>query len=97
MEAAKKGGQWDYNRQLDPDKLASLPELNFPVTQAFIHEYRHFQKCEPHVRCVVLVPAPPSDGVRSRRGRTELTHCIVDVPTDFFKALPRFYWRKGAR
>jgi hypothetical protein len=94
VEAASKGPAWDYNRQLDPEKIGTLPDFNFPVKLAFFHRHRHGQPCEPHVRCVVLISRQHPSFVAAYPDRFERTYAIVDVPTDFFRALPRSCQRK---
>jgi len=97
VEAASRGFAWGYNRQLDPDKIGPLPDFNFPVRLAFIHRHRHGQPCEPHVRCVVLISRQHPNFVAAHPDRFVRDYSIVDVPTDFFWALPRSCRRKRRR
>lgn len=83
VEAAKIAEKRGYNRQLDPDAIASLPDnLGWPVVFDMLHEHKGGKACEPHVRCMVLLP--DLDDVTGR-----LTHRVmIDTDMDIFMALP---------
>ena len=80
-EAAEKGEGWDYNRQLDPQAVATLPDLKFPVMHTLPHHHRAGEPCEEHMRCVVYVCRTPDDPAAGE-------HVVVDVPLDFYERLP---------
>src|SRR5262245_58237097 len=78
MEAANRGPEWDYNRQLDPDALGGLdPNARFPIVFLLNHFYRAGVPCEPHIRCGVEVEGPSGPVA------------FVDVPVEFFERLPK--------
>lgn len=86
-EAARLGPEWGYNRRLDPNLVATLPDHNFPVVYKLVHEHRARRQCEPHMRCVLLVArkVPHLDHLDPA---WESRHVIVDVPMEFYEALP---------
>lgn len=75
MEASRLGLEWDFNRQIS-EQIAEVPDFKYPVTHSFVHNHRHGQRCEPHVRCVISLEPFTDDMV------------ICDVPTDYFNSLP---------
>jgi hypothetical protein len=84
VEAAEKGPEWDFNRQLNPEPIKELPEdMGFPVELALKHHHRHGQPAEQHVRCMVLVE-PDKDVV-----------ALVDVPVEFWNRLPYRKVKRG--
>jgi hypothetical protein len=74
VECAKLAHMWGFNRQLS-DRVAELPEANYPVALTLLHRHRQGQPCEPHMRCRVLGPG-------------ERTLAYVDVPLDYYQRLP---------
>ncbi len=74
IEASRMGIEWDYNRQIS-EKISEVPSgLRFPVTFFMEHNHRRMKRCEPHVRCVIMIEP----------GRT----VICDVSVEFFQSLP---------
>jgi hypothetical protein len=76
---ADNADRWDFNRQLDSHAVRSLPKdrhLAYPVIQQLVHEHRHFEPCEPHIRLVVDIQGAVA---------------IADVPMDYFDKLPKLY------
>jgi hypothetical protein len=51
VEVARKGPEWDYNRQLSL-AVADLPDDIYVVTLHFPHHHRRMQPCPTHMRCV---------------------------------------------
>jgi hypothetical protein len=77
LEAADKGPEWDFNRQLNPEPIRELPEaIGFPVVLAMKHCHRHCQPAEEHIRCMILVE--PDNDVAA----------FADVPWEFWNRLP---------
>ena len=76
IEASKAGIDWDFNRQID-DSIDEVSDLKYPVFQSFEHHYRHGERCETHMRCVITIN-PFTESI-----------VVCDVPIDFFKKLPR--------
>ena len=78
-EISANGERWDYNRQLDSDAVQRLPQkrhLAYPVVLHFVHEHRHMEPCEPHMRLVIEI-----------RG----DDAICDVPLNYFDKLPKLH------
>lgn len=74
MDASRLGIDWDYNRQIS-EEISEVPSgLRFPVTFFMEHNHRRMKRCEPHVRCVIMLEP----------GR----HVICDMTIEFFQALP---------
>ena len=74
MDASRLGVEWDFNRQIS-EKISEVPSgLKFPVTFFIEHNHRRMKRCEPHVRCVILLE-PGRD-------------VICDVTIEFFQKLP---------
>ena len=76
IQFADSAEAWDFNRQLCPKAIRKLPrdrEIVYPVSLFFVHEHRHFMRCEPHMRLMIGVPN---------------NSLLVDVPMDNFDALP---------
>ena len=74
MDASRLGVEWDFNRQIS-EKISEVPSgLKFPVTFFMEHNHRRMKRCEPHVRCVILLE-PGRD-------------VICDVTIEFFQKLP---------
>ena len=75
MEASRLGIEWDFNRQIS-EKISEVPSgLKFPVTFFMEHNHRRMKRCEPHVRCLILLEP----------GR----QVICDMTIEFFQALPK--------
>jgi hypothetical protein len=75
MDASRLGIEWDFNRQIS-EKISEVPSgLRFPVTFVMEHNHRRMQRCEPHVRCVIMLEP----------GR----YVICDVTIEFFQSLPK--------
>lgn len=74
IECARLGLKWDYNRQVS-EKVRELPEANYPVIRTLVHQHRHFQPCEPHIRC----------GVGGPNGLI----AFIDVPMWYYDKLPQ--------
>ncbi len=78
-EIADNADRWDYNRQLCSKAVRRLPKdrhLAYPVMQTLLHEHRHMEPCEPHMRLVIDI-----------QGDT----AFADVPLDYFDKLPKSY------
>lgn len=75
MDASRLGIKWDYNRQVSEQISEVRSGLRFPVTFFMEHNHRRMKRCEPHVRCVILL-APGRD-------------VICDVSMEFFQSLPK--------
>lgn len=78
-EIADNYDNWNFNRQLDSNAVRRLPKkhhLAFPVIQYFVHEHRHMEPCEPHMRLVIDIQGDVA---------------IADVPLDYFEKLPKAY------
>lgn len=74
MEASRLGIEWDYNRQIS-EEISEVPSgLKFPVTFFMEHNHRRMKRCEPHVRCVIMLKPG--------------TSVICDVTNEFFQGLP---------
>jgi len=76
LEIANSGSQWDFNRQLDPEAIRSLPNDEncvYPVVMALIHQHRRMVRCEDHIRLLVQTPQSLE---------------ICDVPMDYAESLP---------
>jgi hypothetical protein len=86
--AAENGPRWGYNRQLDPDQIATMPDLDFPVVQTLVHEHRDGEPCEQHMRCVVLVSRTIPEDPEDSNCRTDMA--IVDVPMEVYQDLPEY-------
>jgi len=70
----------NYNRALDPEFVANLPEdLNFPVIFTLTHEHAAGKPVEPHMRCHVMTGA-------SLFG--PFTNVFVDVEMGMYEMLP---------
>lgn len=75
MDASRLGIEWDFNRQISERISEVKSGLKFPVTFFMEHNHRRMQRCEPHVRCVILL-GPGRD-------------VICDVTIEFFQSLPK--------
>ena len=78
-QIADNAERWDYNRQLDSKSIRTLPKnrkIVYPVVKTLMHEHRHGQPCELHMRLVVEM----SDGI-----------AFADVPLNYFDGLPKAY------
>ena len=74
MDASRLGIEWDFNRQIS-EEISEVPSgLRFPVTFFMEHNHRRMKRCEPHVRCVIMLE--PGQSV------------ICDVTNEFFENLP---------
>ncbi len=76
LEIADNGDDWNYNRQLDPLAIRTLPSDKncvYPVVCAFIHQHRHGVPCEDHMRLMFEAPGSPA---------------ICDVPMAYAATLP---------
>ena len=81
MDASRLGIEWDFNRQIS-EEISEVPSgQKFPVTFVMEHNHRRMKRCEPHVRCVILLEP----------GR----HVICDVTMKFFQSLPKVQMRAG--
>jgi hypothetical protein len=76
IEASRLGLKWDYNRQIS-ERIAEVPDLNYPVELWITHSHRHRRACEPHIRCMISLELFKSDVV------------FCDMPFEFFDKLPR--------
>lgn len=63
---------WNFNRQIDTDKLRSLPPEEYAVMGAYYHHWRMGEPAKRHVRLAVLSTV--------RQGAS----LTVDMPEDFF-------------
>jgi hypothetical protein len=86
IEIADKGFEWDYNRQLCPEKIRRLPddlEIVYPVEHHFPHERRRFGTCETHMRLVITIQGSiatadvPLAYFESRRSRQRPDYCTA--------------------
>jgi hypothetical protein len=77
IRASRLGLQWDYNRQLS-ERIAEVPDLMYPVELFFIHNHRHGQPCEPHMRCMISLE-------QFKKGLV----VFCDMPFEFFAKLPK--------
>ena len=78
-EIADHSDLWDFNRQLDSKAVRRLPKqqnLAYPVIQTLLHEHRHFEPCEQHMRLVIDIQGDVA---------------IADVPLNYFDKLPKSY------
>jgi hypothetical protein len=74
MDASRLGVEWDFNRQIS-EEISEVPSGHkFPVTFFMEHNHRRMKRCEPHVRCVIMLE--PGHSV------------ICDMTCEFFHALP---------
>jgi hypothetical protein len=84
IEASRLGVKWDFNRQIS-ERIAEVPDLNYPVVDFLFHDHRYGQPCERHIRCVISLEPFKEDVV------------FCDMPIEFFKKLPKMRWKKPAR
>jgi hypothetical protein len=80
IDLAKKGLEWDYNRQLD-DSIAEVGDFNYPIIAALTHHHKHGERCEEHIRATISIR-------QSIKSKPEIV--LVDMPKDYWNALPRF-------
>lgn len=99
VECARRAEEWAFNKRIGPE-VGGFLEMHYPVLYSFVHERRAGALCEPHVRCVVMIPIRkdrPNDCVLDLSRDDSLRvliessenclHLIVDVPTAFFAGL----------
>jgi|APCry1669189000_1035189.scaffolds.fasta_scaffold08384_10 hypothetical protein len=73
-----------YNRALPQDIIDALPDDKlFPISWCMVHEHIAGRAVEPHMRCLITVPA--GTGSRSHRGRETL---LLDIEMGLFNLLP---------
>ena len=76
IQAARLGQKWNFNRQLC-DEIAEVPDVKFPVEAFLVHNHRNGVRCEPHIRCMISLTSFDDGAV------------FCDVPTNYFKKLPK--------
>ncbi len=67
---------WGFNRGM-AERFLDLPEGEYEIEAAYIHKWAFMEQVADHARCIVPLPV---DG--------DLVDVAIDVPMDFFKALP---------
>lgn len=73
-----------YNRALPQDIIDALPDDKlFPISWCMIHEHIAGRAVEPHMRCMIVVPA--GMGSKSHQGRQTL---LLDMEMGLFDLLP---------
>lgn len=80
-----------YNRSLPQEIIDALPEDKFfPIVFTMMHEHIMGKQVEPHVRCIIAVPANKINESPSEFGFTTNTRdrLILDMEMGLFDLLP---------
>ncbi len=84
IQAARLSVKNNYNRQLDAANLTDLGDYNYPIVFSMVHEHRAGVSCDPHMRLIVAIFPDPTTRPDDHQ------NCAVDVPMDFYDALPDY-------
>jgi hypothetical protein len=100
IECAQKAEEWGYERKLTLSDVGGGPDLNYPVLMA-IADLNRRGRARRSVQCVVRVRSckdKSSAGLMERSSRPgvvlpvettrDCLHLVVDVPEEWYEALP---------